>query len=76
MTGPRAPLRVARAGIALATWPLPTPADRIRYRAEFLAELHDLPPLGQLRFTAGVLSRTMPCAPRWALPRGAPRRPR
>ncbi|TFV78385.1 hypothetical protein E4P39_04015 [Blastococcus sp. CT_GayMR19] len=59
MTGPRAPMRVARAGIALATWPLPTPADRIRYRAEFLADLHDLPPLGQLRFTAGVLSRTI-----------------
>jgi hypothetical protein len=37
MTGPRAPLRVARAGIALATRPLPTPAGRIRYRAEFPA---------------------------------------
>jgi len=59
MTGPRAPLWVARVGIALATRPLPTIADRLRYRAEFLAELHDLPAAGQLRFTAGVLSRML-----------------
>ena len=58
MTGPRAPLWVARVGIALATRPLPTIADRLRYRAEFLAELHDLPTAGQLRFTAGVLAQT------------------
>ena len=58
MTGPPAPLWVARVGVALATRSLPTLADRHRYRAEFLAELHDLPPAGQLRFTAGVLSQT------------------
>ncbi len=60
MTTPRPALgAVARAGIALASWALPTSADRIRYRAEFLAELHDLPPAGQLRFSAGVLSRVL-----------------
>ncbi|UOY03758.1 hypothetical protein [Blastococcus sp. PRF04-17] len=57
MTAPRAPLPVARAGVALATRPLQS-ADRARYRAEFLAELHELSPAGQLRFTAGVLSQT------------------
>jgi hypothetical protein len=58
MNGPRAPLPVARAGVVLATRALPRPTDRARYRAEFLADLHDLPPAGQLRYTVGVLSRT------------------
>ncbi len=60
MTAPRpAPGAVARTCIALATRALPTPADRIRYRAEFLAELHTLSPGGRLRFSAGVLSRVL-----------------
>ena len=58
MTAPRAPLPVARAGIDLAVRALPELDDRLRYRAEFLAELHGLPPAGQLRFTTGVLSQT------------------
>ncbi|MFP5369360.1 MAG: hypothetical protein ACLGI3_01220 [Actinomycetes bacterium] len=53
----RAPLPLARAGVALATAAL-HPADRQRYRAEFLAELHALPPAAQLRYTAGVLVQT------------------
>jgi hypothetical protein len=58
MTTARAPHPVARLGVSLAARALRKPGDRARYRAEFLAELHDLPPAGQLRFTAGVLSRT------------------
>ena len=57
MTAPRAPLPVARAGIDLAVRVLPDWHDRLRYRAEFLAELQDLAPAGQLRYTAGVLSQ-------------------
>ena len=56
--GPRPPLAVARAGVDLAVRALPNWEDRLRYRAEFLAELHDLPPAGQLRYSAGVLSQT------------------
>ena len=59
MTTTRAPLRVARAGIDIATRLLPSSSARDRYRAEFTAELHDLSPLGQLRLTAGVLSRML-----------------
>ena len=58
MSGPRAPVAGARLGIELAVRALPTWQDRLRYRAEFLAELNDLPPAGQLRYTAGVLSQT------------------
>ena len=58
MNGARAAVRAARAGVGLATRGLPRPTDRARYRAEFLADLHDLPPAGQLRYAAGVLSRT------------------
>jgi hypothetical protein len=58
MSGPRVPLTVARAGIELSVRVLPGQRDRLRYRAEYLAELHDLPPADQLRFTAGVLSQT------------------
>ena len=74
MTSTRSPLAVARAGVELAVRVLPELDDRLRYRAEFLAELHDLTPAGQLRYTAGVLSQTLPCAPRWAPPRRASRR--
>jgi hypothetical protein len=59
MTTARAPLRVARAGIELAVRRLPESDDRLRYRAEFLAELHSLTPSAQLRYTAGVLSQTL-----------------
>jgi hypothetical protein len=56
---PSAPLAVARAGVGLAVRTLPDWHDRLRYRAEFLAELHDLPPAAQLRDTAGVLSQPL-----------------
>jgi hypothetical protein len=59
MTGARAPLVVARAGVDLAVRTLPELDDRLRYRAEFLAELHVLPPVSQLRYTTGVLSQTL-----------------
>lgn len=58
MTPGRAPLRTARAGIGLAVRALPELDDRLRYRAEFLADLHGLPPAAQLRYAAGVLSQT------------------
>ena len=58
MTFTRRPHAVARGGIGLAVRALPGLDDRLRYRAEFLAELHDLTPVGQLRYTAGVLSQT------------------
>ena len=59
MSGARAPLVVARAGIELAVRALPDLDDRLRYRAEFLAELHTLPPASQVRYTTGVLSQTL-----------------
>lgn len=59
MTGPRATLRTARTAVGLAARALPTRADRDRYEAEFLAELHDLPSGAQLRYAAGVLSQTL-----------------
>jgi hypothetical protein len=52
-----APLAVARLAVTLAAALLPRRADRLRYRAEFLAELHGLPAGAQLRHAAGVLSR-------------------
>ena len=54
-TGVRA---VARAGVDLSVRALPDRHDRLRYRAEFLAELHDLSTADQLRYAAGVLSQT------------------
>jgi hypothetical protein len=57
MTRPRAPLTLARAGCEFAVRRLPELDDRLRYRAEFLAEIHDLPPAAQLRFAAGVMSQ-------------------
>jgi hypothetical protein len=59
MTGVRAVLALARAGVELAARVLPTPGDRQRYRVEFRAELHDLTPGDQLRYAVGVLSRTV-----------------
>jgi hypothetical protein len=58
MTGPRAPLPMARAAVGLAVRPLPDLDDRLRYRAEFAADLATLSPFGQLRYAAGVLSQT------------------
>ena len=57
MTAVRAPVPLARAGCELAVRRLPELDDRLRYRAEFLAELHGLPPAAQLRFAAGVVSQ-------------------
>jgi hypothetical protein len=59
MTCPRAPLAVARAGVELAVRALPDWHDRLRYRAEFSAELHGLTPAAQLRYTAGVVSQIL-----------------
>ena len=53
-----APLALARAGVDLAVRALPELDDRLRYRAEFLADLYDLTPAAQLRYVAGVLSQT------------------
>jgi hypothetical protein len=57
MNAGRAPLPAARLGVGLAARALPSSPDRERYAAEFLAELHGLPPAAQLRYTAGVLSQ-------------------
>jgi hypothetical protein len=35
----------------------PTPADRRRYQAEFVAELYGMPVGSQLRYATGVLAR-------------------
>jgi hypothetical protein len=59
MTRPRAPLAVARAGVELAVRVVPARPDRLRYRAEFSAELYGLTPAAQLRYTAGVLSQAL-----------------
>jgi hypothetical protein len=49
---------LARLGVELTVRMLPTWQHRLRYRAEFLAELPDLSPADQLRYAAGVLSQT------------------
>ena len=49
---------VARAGVEVAVRALPDWHDRLRYRAEFAADLHDLSSTDQLRYAAGVLSQT------------------
>ena len=54
----RAPVPGARFVAEFAASRLPTPADRRRYQAEFVAELHGLPPAAQLRYAAGVLTST------------------
>jgi hypothetical protein len=50
---------VARVGVGLAVRVLPELDDRLRYRAEFLADLHSLSPADQLKYTAGVLSQML-----------------
>lgn len=59
MTPHRAPLTVARVGCELAVRLLPDLDDRLRYRAEFLADLHALTPAAQMRYAAGVLSQAV-----------------
>lgn len=59
MTPPRAPLILPRAGCELAVRRLPDLNDRLRYRAEFLADLHALTPAAQMRYAAGVLSQAV-----------------
>jgi len=51
-------LGAARLAVGCAARLLPTPADRRRYYAEFVAELHGQPPAAQFRHAAGVLSQT------------------
>ena len=58
MNGTSSTRRTARAAVGLTVRALPTWEDRLRYRAEFLAELQGLPPSDQLRYAAGVLSQT------------------
>jgi len=59
MTAPVRPaVRGARLVVEFAAARLPTPADRRRYQAEFVAELYGEPALVQLRRAFGVLSRT------------------
>jgi hypothetical protein len=65
------PLVAARLAVGLATRMLPTPADRRRYYAEFVADLYGQPSTAQLRHAAGVLSQAF--ALRSAL--GAPTSP-
>jgi hypothetical protein len=52
------PRRLAQMLIGLSASMLPTAADRRRYQAEFVAELHGLPPAARLRYATGVLSQT------------------
>jgi hypothetical protein len=59
MSTGRAPLRLARAAIDLATALLPTPSARERYRAEFVAELYGLRGAAQLLFAVGVLTHAL-----------------
>jgi hypothetical protein len=54
----RGPIGPARLGCELALRALPEPDDRLRYRAEFTADLTCLGPAAQLRYAAGVLSQT------------------
>ena len=59
MTSSPRSVGAARLTVGLAARLLPTPADRRRYQAEFVAELHGLPPAAQLRHAVGVLSQTL-----------------
>src|SRR5689334_25437657 len=58
MASVRPPVHGARFAVEFAADRLPTPADRRRYQAEFVAELYGEPALVQLRRALGVLSRT------------------
>jgi hypothetical protein len=53
----RRPGRLLRITVGLAASMLPTPADRRRYQAEWVVELHDLSPADQLRYASGVVSQ-------------------
>jgi len=53
-----APIALARAGVELAVRALPRLDDRLRYRAEFAADLAVLGRTAQVRYAAGVLSQT------------------
>jgi hypothetical protein len=58
MTAPDGPAELpARLAVGLAARLLPTAADRRRYQAEFIAELHGLPRSAQFRYATGVLSQ-------------------
>jgi hypothetical protein len=52
------PRPLPRAVVQTAARLLPTAADRRRYQAEFVADLHELEPAAQRRYAAGVLSQT------------------
>ena len=52
------PIAPARMAVELAVRRLPDLDDRLRYRAEFTADLVVLGPAAQLRYGAGVLSQT------------------
>src|SRR4051794_27686846 len=55
MSAERDVLGAARLAVECAPRLLPTPADRRRYQAEFVAELYGMPAGAQLRFATGVL---------------------
>jgi hypothetical protein len=57
MTTSSAPLLLARAAVELAVRPLRELDDRLRYRAEFAADLSALSAVGQLKYAAGVLTQ-------------------
>ena len=59
MNRPHATLMAARGVVGLVARALPDPGHRARYRAEFLADLHELSPPNQLLYAAGVLSRAI-----------------
>ncbi len=54
-----APTPVARFAVDVAARLLPTPADRRRYQAEFVAELYGQSTAEQLRHATGVLSQAL-----------------
>jgi hypothetical protein len=57
MSAERDVLGAARLAVECAARLLPTPADRRRYQAEFVAELYGLPAADQWRHTVGVVSQ-------------------
>jgi hypothetical protein len=50
-------LGAARLAVECAARLLPAPADRRRYQAEFIADLHGTPPAAQLHYAVGVLAQ-------------------
>jgi hypothetical protein len=56
--GDGSPNRVSRAAVEFAVRRLPDIDDRIRYRAEFAADLHVLTAVARLRYASGVLSQS------------------